>query len=518
MKSIRSELTYKLLLGSYLLLIVALSWLFFHLRNSFTRQFDENQRLSAMAVADEFEFLGTHFEFDPGPELGQRFQPGENPEYFQFWLQDGLSLLRSASLRDRDLPGADLAQEDGDAFDLLLPDDGMGRAIALRFVPETDDEDFTGEVEADREAAVILVYAASRERLDATLRSLLLALSSLGLLLPAGTTLLVRSVVRRSLAPMDRLAAEIQDIEPNQLDRRLTLSNLPVEITPLVARLNQLMQRVQSTMARERRFTDNVSHELRTPLAELRLLTEVGLSEMTFRESKLRLASSNGNSNGSDGELPVPRILTDARNVGLRMERMVVALLALSRSEAGTQPLAPEWVDLPTLIREVYQSYFEKARLRLLEGRFLFPRTASIYVDRTILTAILSNLLSNAVSHAPEGSWFECSVEVNEDRAVVRFRNPSNEITSDDLDRLWEPFWRRTRSQENEHCGLGLSLVRSYAEILQADVAAELSDDMLFTIEFRSRSFRVLSNPGEGVEQGAAGNELTAPPAESHPS
>ena len=214
MKSIRSELTYKLLLGSYLLLVVALSWLFFHLRNSFTRQFDESQLLNATAVADEFEFLGTHFEFDPRPDLRQRFQPGEKAEYFQFWLEDGPSLLRSASLRDRDLPGADLAGPNGPFFNLLLPDDRMGRAIALRFVPEMDNEDFIGEVEPDRKATVILIYAASRERLDATLRSLLLALTSLGLLLPAGTALLVRSVVRRSLAPMDRLAAEIREFQP----------------------------------------------------------------------------------------------------------------------------------------------------------------------------------------------------------------------------------------------------------------------------------------------------------------
>ncbi len=264
MKSIRSELTYKLLLGSYLLLAVAGGWLFLHLKNSFTFQFDRSQLSTATAIANEFEFLGNHFEFDPKPELVQRFQPGERAEYFQFWLEDGSSLLRSASLRDRDLPGTDLAEIEGNPFNLLLPDKRMGRAIAVRFVPQIYDSDFEGKLHNQKqEVAVILVYAASRERLDATLRSLLLALGSLGLLLPTAITLLVRSVVRRSLSPMDRLATEIRDIQPRQLDRRLTLSSLPIEVTPLVARLNELIQQLQSTMERERRLTDNVSHELR---------------------------------------------------------------------------------------------------------------------------------------------------------------------------------------------------------------------------------------------------------------
>ena len=231
-------------------------------------------------------------------------------------------------------------------------------------------------------------------------------------------------------------------------------------------------------------------------MAELRTLTEV-LSDTHFRQNQLRLAGSNRNSNRSDEEIPVPMLLSEVRNVGLRMERMVVALLALSRCEAGTQLLAPEWVDVPALIREIYASYCEKARLRSLESRFLFPATASIYVDRTMLTGILSNLLSNAVCHAPEGSWFECSVEVNKDSAVVGFRNPCNVITPDDLELLWEPFWRRSKSEENEHSGLGLSLVRSYAQTLEGDVEAKLSEDMIFSIEFRARSFRVISSPDQ---------------------
>src|SRR5690606_30406849 len=93
-------------------------------------------------------------------------------------------------------------------------------------------------------------------------------------------------VVGTGLRPLGRLTREVHEIDLDGARRRVTTSDLPAELAPVAGKLNELLERVESTFERERRFTSHAAHELRTPLAELKVMAELGLrwpDEMTPR-------------------------------------------------------------------------------------------------------------------------------------------------------------------------------------------------------------------------------------------
>src|SRR5204862_5745959 len=83
----------------------------------------------------------------------------------------------------------------------------------------------------------------------------------------ATSLVLVRFLLRRELAPLETMAAEVQTIDERSLDRRFASGPLPAELEPIRSRLNDLLERLQQSFDRERRFNAAVAHELRTPIA-----------------------------------------------------------------------------------------------------------------------------------------------------------------------------------------------------------------------------------------------------------
>ncbi|HOX58410.1 MAG TPA: HAMP domain-containing sensor histidine kinase [Candidatus Paceibacterota bacterium] len=449
MKSIRRQLTWKLLLSVGLLLGMGGLAVYLCARAALHGEFDAGLRAKVQALAALTEQQGNRPKLDFADEHLPSFEE-RGADFFELSDADGRTVERSRSLRGAPLPCRFGTLERPLFWNLTLPDGQKCRATGLKFrPPDSDDEPQNGAV-----PQAILVVASDRRQMDRTLATLQVVLAGGGLLLLAATALVVPRVLRRELGPLQTLAAEAARIDAASLSARFAAEGLPRELAPIAARLNELLARLQDSFERERRFSSDVAHEFRTPVAELR-----SLAELAIKAPEARAADAD------------PAMLA----IALHLESILTRLLALARGECGGLPVRRENVHLATFVRDACEPFQEKAAGRGLKFRIEAPDNARTETDPVLLRSILTNLLDNAVSYTPQSGVIEVEATADNGRLTLRVVNGTEDLTERDLPHLFERFWRRDDARPTDgHTGLGLSMARAFAEAIGCQLSAAL--------------------------------------------
>jgi two-component system sensor histidine kinase QseC len=456
MRSLRSQLTRTLTLALAVLLGAGLAIVYFSLRVALTEQFD--QALLAKALA-----LAATLAYDNGATapLSDRLFPQNHKEdtpreFFEIRRADGTVVARSPSLEDGALLRKELRGARPHYWSLTLPTGQPGRAVGLLVEP------LRGATGAQR-----IVVAGDREELDEALTTVLAAVAGSGALLLLATVVLVPRTLRRGLRPLDALAAQAAQIDARSLDTRFAAAAAPEELQPIATRLNDLLARLEQSFERERRVSADLAHELRTPLAELRVVAESALKWPEAREAS-----------------------TDRETLAIaaQMESIVERMLALARSEGGRLKLVCETVELSSFVETVWRSFGPRAGERRLGVTFdLQP--ATVVTDPVLLRSILANLLDNAVDYTPAGGKIVLACGPIAGSGVrVTVTNATENLASDDVERLFERFWRKEAARSSAaHVGLGLALVRAFAGALGWEIDAHLDEQQRLTFELRGK-------------------------------
>lgn len=465
MSSVRGRLTLTLVLLCGVLWACGGAMLYLLLRVGMIGEFDKALDAAAMTLAPMTEYTGGKLEFDPGSDLMPSFERKERPDYYQVRRLDGSILARSRGAGKRAI--ATIPATTPASWDLVLPDGMAGRARAIRFLPKIDEDD-PGDLDPDAREEVTVVVARHRDELDAHLRSLALTILFVGVFTAGATGLVVTLVVGRGLRPLSSLARRAAAIDATSLELRFPMEGLPAELAPIAQRLNDLLTRLESSFARERRFSADVAHELRTPIAELRTLAEVSL----------RWPQDPDAARGS---------FQEALAIALQMESIATHLLALTRCEQGHLAPEPMKVDLATVVQEAWEPFVEQASTKRLNVTMSVPADAVWTIDPIGLRTILSNLFSNAAEYSPAGGTIHLRAEAQNGSGRVTVSNTTTDLGRADLPHLFERFWRKDPSRSSStHTGLGLSLAKAYAESLGCALRAELTGPEELTIELSS--------------------------------
>ena len=202
------------------------------------------------------------------------------------------------------------------------------------------------------------------------------------LLLTALIALALVFVLRRGLAPLDKVTAELALRRDGSLDA-LAAAPLPTELRPLVAAINSLMQRLGSALAGQRIFVADAAHALRTPVAALRL-------QLQLLERAADPAARQ-------------QCLDELRGGIDRSQRLIEQLLALSRSGAAATPTANAPVDLGELVRSVVGQRSVQAERNGIDLGAVTTEAATVIGDRDQLEVLLGNLVDNALAYTPAG-------------------------------------------------------------------------------------------------------------------
>lgn len=296
---------------------------------------------------------------------------------------------------------------------------------------------------------------ASRAAFDRTLAGALIwALAAMGALALVTGWLLARLVGRR-IAEIDTAA---RGIMAGTLDRRIALHGSGDEFDRLASTLNAMLDRIEALVGDLRTVTDSLAHDLRSPLGRL-----VG---------HLRLAC--------DDALPEEERLDRIARAQREAESVLATatgLLDIARVEAGIGADQFEPVDLGLLARdlaELYDAVAEDRGLTLVcESSDTGPVVSG---HRQLLAQAATNLLDNALGHAPPGSTVVLTARMEGGRPVLAVTDRGPGIPEADRGRVLQRFVRLDPSRGGSGTGLGLALVAAVARMHGTDLVLEDAD------------------------------------------
>lgn len=459
MKTIRQQLTRRLLLGVSTLLIIGALVVYVTTRTALTRQFDDALHAKTVALASMVEQDDGKIELDSADEIMREFEGKSRGSFFQVWRGDGSVAAISPSLQGGSLPFPQKNLDQQSYWNQKLPAGLAVRATGLKFRPHpaNDANQPTAPVEA------ILVVAADRHNLDQALTTLALMLSGSGLLVLLLTGVVVPMLLRRELAPLDQLASQAQHITAESLAHRFATDGLPGELAPISSRLNDLLQRLEMAFARERQFSDDLAHEFRTPIAELR-----SLAELALKWPENRSGDTDRN----------------VLSIALQMESIINRLLAIARSDMGLVDIEAQPVDMKSLVSTVCGPLEGRGAQRQLSFQMNLPTSLEIQSDPTLLRSIVANLLDNSVEYSRPGSVVQINAESKNGNFTFAVTNAVQQLHAEDVPHLFERFWRKDAARSSgEHSGLGLPLARAFAASLGYTLTATLKDDACLTMK-----------------------------------
>ena len=264
--------------------------------------------------------------------------------------------------------------------------------------------------------------------------------------------LLIFVAVGRALAPLDRVAREVEGRAPDHLVPLEALS-APREVQPLVAALNALFARVRSTLDRERRFTADAAHELRTPLAAVKAQAQVAQGARDAVERDHALAQVVA---GTD-----------------RATRLVLQLLTLARLDPQQGLPSATDVDLAALAAAVLADEAPRAAAKEIDVALHAPAPMFVRGDATMLAVLLRNLVDNALRYTPDSGRVRVRVTADAGATTLEVADNGPGIPSAERGRVFERFYR-VMGTGQAGSGLGLSIVRRIVELHGAVV--ELDD------------------------------------------
>jgi two-component system OmpR family sensor kinase/two-component system sensor histidine kinase QseC len=246
----------------------------------------------------------------------------------------------------------------------------------------------------------------------------------------------------RTLSPLKRVAAGVRERDEQSL-QPLATQGLPDEVAPLVLALNALLQRLGASLDTQRAFVADAAHELRSPLTALKLQLQL---LRRAPDAAAREAAIEGLAGGID-----------------RAARLVEQLLTLARSEPGAPPLARERIELGELARAVLSDLHAYAQSRRSELVLEADAPVAIEGERSALTALLRNLVDNALRYSPAAARVVVRIAREGDTALLQVDDAGPGIPATERERVFDRFYRRASTGE-EGSGLGLAIVRSVAD------------------------------------------------------
>lgn len=275
------------------------------------------------------------------------------------------------------------------------------------------------------------------DRREALLRDVILAMAIPFLIAMAGSLLALWFGIRKGLAPLESIRAALGERTPDAL-HPLPEERVPGEIEPLVHTINVLLERTQSALERERRFTGDAAHELRTPLTAIK--THIQVARLSKADEK-------------------DAALASAEASVWRLQHTLEQLLTLARVEGRFSFDNGEQATVSGVVALAGVELSDEARGRIRnEGA---DSQAKVAAPPILAAMALRNLLENALRHSPQDSPVTLRVDETADSATFSVLDEGASMSDEERAQATRRFWRKGTGQGS---GLGLSIVAAICQ------------------------------------------------------
>ncbi len=290
------------------------------------------------------------------------------------------------------------------------------------------------------------------------------ALASLFALLLAFIT--VYLMTYRLTKPLHDMSAAAKQYARGDFSKRITINKRTLidshdEISELATAFNSMASDLATLELSRRNFVANVSHELKTPMTTIGGFID-GILDGTIDQSK------------RDQYL---KIVSDEVK---RLSRLVTGMLNMSKIEAGELQINRKNFDASDMIFRTLLGFERVIENKNIEIRGLEDmRPNFINADVDMINQVIYNLIDNAVKFTPEGGYIEVISKADSRRAMFVFRNSGQGVPSEEINKLFERFYKvdKSRSYDVKGAGMGLFICKTIIELHDGQIMASSEEN-----------------------------------------
>jgi signal transduction histidine kinase len=267
---------------------------------------------------------------------------------------------------------------------------------------------------------------------------------------------IARFFAGRSILPVKTIIDTSSQITRDNLQMRIPLPPNKDELYALSQNINNLLDRIEYAIEREKQFTSDASHELRTPLAVIK-----GTMEVLIRKPR----------NQKEYEDKINFCISEVD----RLNKMVDQLLLLARFENQKQNINNESVYLNAVLLDLISRFSEKIASKKITINSDFSSDFYIYSDAYLVSIIIGNLISNAIKYSNNSGKISIKLSQHSDTILFTIIDNGIGISKNDLDKVFHSFYRADSLNHTtiKGTGLGLSIVKRLCELLHITIKIE---------------------------------------------
>lgn len=267
---------------------------------------------------------------------------------------------------------------------------------------------------------------------------------------------IARFFAGRSILPVKTIIDTSSQITRDNLQMRIPLPTNKDELYALSQNINNLLDRIEYAIEREKQFTSDASHELRTPLAVIK-----GTMEVLIRKPR----------NQQEYEDKINFCISEVD----RLNKMVDQLLLLARFENQKQNINNESIYLNALLLDQITRFSDKIATKKITINTNFKSEFYINSDSYLVSIIISNLISNAIKYTNNHGEISIILSQNSESLLFTIIDNGIGIAKNDLDKVFHSFYQADSLNHTtiKGSGLGLSIVKRLCELLSVTITIE---------------------------------------------
>lgn len=267
---------------------------------------------------------------------------------------------------------------------------------------------------------------------------------------------IARFFAGRSILPVKTIIDTSSQITRDNLQMRIPLPTNKDELYALSQNINNLLDRIEYAIEREKQFTSDASHELRTPLAVIK-----GTMEVLIRKPR----------NQQEYEDKINFCISEVD----RLNKMVDQLLLLARFENQKQNINNESIYLNALLLDQITRFSDKIATKKITINTNFSSEFYINSDSYMVSIIISNLISNAIKYTNNHGEISIILSQNSESLLFTIIDNGIGIAKNDLDKVFHSFYRADSLNNTtiKGTGLGLSIVKRLCALLSVTITIE---------------------------------------------